>query len=141
MQTMTNTPDQAQDTETQHSQAMQVLTSWIEALGAGELETLLNLYAERSILVPTLQNTLCSSAAARRSYFEMLLANPEMACRLDHVQTICAQDPNTLLAAGHYTFTFKQNGTTQAIPARFMFTFEQIDGQWRISGHHSSKFL
>jgi hypothetical protein len=44
-----------------------------------------------------------------------------------------------VVIGGLYTFRFEHQGREQAVPARFLFTFEEIDGQWLITGHHSSR--
>jgi len=43
-----------------------------------------------------------------------------------------------VVVGGHYTFTFLRGGQERIVPARYLFTFEEIDGDWLITGHHSS---
>jgi len=44
----------------------------------------------------------------------------------------------TVVVGGLYTFVYRNGGEQHVVPARFLFTFERIDGQWLITGHHSS---
>jgi len=122
------------------TEANRILYLWIEALGAGDIGTLLMLYASDAILVPTLQDDLCATTEDRRRYFERLLANPDIRCELDFVQNRFGQSSGVVTAAGHYRFLMTgEEGQDVTIPARFMFTFELVGGIWRITGHHSSR--
>lgn len=91
--------------------------------------------------MPTLQNYICRDAAERQTYFEKLLGNPGLTCQLDSVYLCANHTPGTATAAGHYTFSFKRDGADETIPARFLYSFEEIDGAWLIIGHHSSQFV
>ncbi|MNF09062.1 hypothetical protein D3C80_2096320 [compost metagenome] len=44
----------------------------------------------------------------------------------------------TVVVGGLYTFVYRDSGEQRVVPARFLFTFERIDEQWLITGHHSS---
>jgi hypothetical protein len=122
------------------TEANRILFLWIEALGTGDIETLLMLYASDAILVPTLQDDLCTTTADRRRYFEVLLANPGFRCEMGFVQNRTGPASGVVTAAGHYRFVMTgSDGQEVTIPARFLFTFEQVRGIWRITGHHSSR--
>jgi len=43
----------------------------------------------------------------------------------------------TVSHSGLYTFTMGASG--DVVPARFTFVYEQVDGEWLIVEHHSSK--
>ena len=136
-----NTPNSATDSALRLAGTRKVLIDWIEALSTKNIDALLALYAEEAILVPTLQNYICRNSAERQTYFEKLLANPGLTCQLDSVHLCPSRTARTATAAGHYTFSFKRNGIDETIPARFLYSLEEIDGAWLIIGHHSSKFV
>ncbi|RMC37262.1 nuclear transport factor 2 family protein [Paracoccus alkanivorans] len=115
------------------------LLRWAEVVSLGRLEDLLALYASDAILVPTMAHEIGGHADERRTYFESFLANPNLRCRIDTLRKRISHKLGTVVVGGHYTFTFECYGTEQAFPARYLFTFEEIDGSWLITGHHSSR--
>lgn len=133
--------DRETDAPPSLAEARKVLLRWAEALSAKDIEALLVLYAEEAILVPTMQNDICKNTGERRTYFEMLLENPDLNCRLDSLRMSIGRKAGIAISAGHYTFSFKRDGEDETIPARFLYSLEEIDGVWLITGHHSSKFV
>ncbi len=123
------------------AEARQALLRWAEAVNSGNIDALLGLYADDAILVPTMQDDIGGHADERREYFEMFLANPNLTCEIDNLRKRISHKLGTVVVGGHYTFTFLREGETQTVPARFLFTFEEVDGNWLITGHHSSKFV
>ncbi|WP_211296596.1 hypothetical protein [Neisseria iguanae] len=73
-------------------------------------------YAPKSILLPTVSNTLRLTAAEKENYFVHWLPNrPSCAVNSRQIQIGC----NTAFDAGIYTFTYA-NG--KKIPARYTYT-------------------
>lgn len=121
------------------AQARKALMRWAEIVSSGELEGLLALYASDAILVPTMEDEVGGHADERRAYFESFLANPNLRCHIDSLRKRISHKLGTVVVGGHYTFTFEKGDVEQTVPARFLFTFEEIDGTWLITGHHSSR--
>ncbi len=121
------------------AQVRQALMRWAEVVSLGRLEDLLALYASDAILVPTMADEIGGHADERRAYFESFLANPKLRCRIDTLRKRISHKLGTVVVGGHYTFTFERDGAEQTLPARYLFTFEEIDGAWLITGHHSSR--
>lgn len=119
--------------------ARKALMRWAEVVSQGRLDDLLALYASDAILVPTMADEVGGHADERRAYFESFLANPGLSCHIDSLRKRISHKLGTVVVGGHYTFAFDRDGVRQELPARYLFTFEEIDGDWLITGHHSSK--
>lgn len=121
-------------------EARTALNRWTEAVTSNRIETVLTLYARDAVLVPTLSNEIHVTEAGRRSYFEFFLSRQVLGCTVE--QEVVRADPahGTVAIGGIYTFSFRtEDGGAEAVPARFLFTYAQIDGHWLITGHHSSR--
>jgi len=74
----------------------------------------------------------------RRRYFESFLSNQSLRCTISSQKKRASRKLGTVVIGGLYTFDFIRDGRAESVPARFLFTFEEIDGRWLITGHHSS---
>ncbi|KAA0015293.1 DUF4440 domain-containing protein [Salinicola corii] len=127
------------DTEFCLNAASRTLERWAIAVSRGEKETLLSLYAEDAILVPTVANDVRDTRHERQRYFDSFLANEALTCELGDYSRRVSRKLGTVVVGGHYVFSYLLKGETVTIPARFLFTFEEIQGEWKITGHHSSQ--
>ncbi|MBY5928234.1 DUF4440 domain-containing protein [Halomonas sp. DP8Y7-3] len=121
--------------------ATRTLERWAIAVSRGEKETLLALYAEDAILVPTVANDVREDRLARQAYFDAFLANEDLSCELGEFSRRVSRKLGTVVIGGHYVFSYLIKGDMTTIPARFLFTFEEIAGEWKITGHHSSQLV
>jgi len=119
--------------------ARDALFRWAETISSGEVEDVLGLYAADAILVPTLSNEIGGKEEERRRYFEFFLSNGIPRCTIDREKSRVSRKLGTVVIGGLYSFYFERNGRDEIVPARFLFTFEKIDGRWLITGHHSSR--
>ncbi|MET1414445.1 nuclear transport factor 2 family protein [Roseibium sp. HPY-6] len=124
---------------THFGKARSILQKWTEAVASGRIEEILNLYAKDAILVPTLTNEIAVTEDGRRSYFEFFLSNGRATCAVDHEDCRIDRDRCTVTIGGIYTFSFQRAAGVETVPARFLFTFEEFNGRWLITGHHSSR--
>jgi uncharacterized protein (TIGR02246 family) len=107
---------------------------WNTALMNKDMTAILATYADRSILLPTLSDTLRISRAEKRRYFEHFFKKTPSG-KIE--TTFLVRGCNSAVAAGLYTFTFKTpSGTTQA---RYTYTYEWTGRDWLITSHHSSQ--
>ncbi|WP_419913704.1 nuclear transport factor 2 family protein [Hoeflea sp.] len=116
------------------------LKQWTEAVVAGQIEAVLDLYAADAILVPTLSNEVIVEADGRRRYFEFFLGDGGPTCTVNREECRIDRERGTVAVGGIYTFRFRRRTGEDTVPARFLFTFEEIDSRWLITGHHSSRF-
>ena len=106
---------------------------WNQSLKTGRAEKVVQNYAARSILLPTVSNKLRLSAAEKEDYFVHFLENqPVGSIDMRFVDIGC----NTVLDAGLYTFSFAKTGTK--VSGRYSFTYGWDGQQWLITSHHSS---
>lgn len=119
--------------------ARHALFQWAEIVSSGNVDDVLSLYAHDAILVPTLSDEIGDRDDERRRYFQEFLSNENLRCTITTQKKRVSQKLGTVVIGGLYTFRFRRDGLEQTVPARFPFTFEEIDGRWLITGHHSSR--
>jgi uncharacterized protein (TIGR02246 family) len=106
---------------------------WNRALATRDPHKVVALYAERSILLPTVSNQPRLNAAEKEDYFHHFLENqPSGKIDLRSVEIGC----NWALDAGLYTFTFAKTGAV--VSGRYSFTYRWTGSDWLITSHHSS---
>ena len=125
--------------ETRCGGAHATLVQWTEAVASGRVEKVLGLYAPDAILVPTLSNEIIVAEAGRRSYFEFFLSDGGPTCTVNCDTTRIDDKLGTVAIGGIYTFCFPRPTGEETVPARFLFTFEELEGRWLITGQHSSR--
>jgi hypothetical protein len=119
--------------------AEEALRNWATTISGRNVAEVMALYAVDAILVPTLSNDIGEYEHERRRYFETFLANEGLRCEIAVQKKRISRKLSTVVIGGLYTFTFLRQGVQHEVPARFLFTFENIDGRWLITGHHSSR--
>lgn len=118
--------------------AKAALHQWASTVATRDVDKVLSLYAPDAILVPTLSNQVRDCDDSRRSYFENFLANEGLVCDIQVFKKRVSRKLGTVVVGGLYTFVYREQAQRKLVPARFLFTFEQIEGRWMITGHHSS---
>lgn len=121
------------------TEASKLLLTWAETVGTRNVDAVLSLYARDAILVPTLSDDVRDGEHDRRHYFESFLDNDGISCGITVQKSRVSRRLGTVVIGGLYTFQITRDGETPEVPARFLFTFEEIEGRWLITGHHSSK--
>ncbi len=119
--------------------ARATLIRWTEEVAAGRLDAILQLYAPDAILVPTLSNEIVDTEDGRRRYFEFFLSDGHPTCTVKSEQCRTGQKLGTITIGGIYSFRFPRSTGEEIVPARFLFTFEEFNAGWLITGHHSSR--
>jgi uncharacterized protein (TIGR02246 family) len=111
----------------------QLFERWNKALSTGDPVKVVALYAEDSLLLPTVSNKPRRTVNEKEDYFRHFLEKkPSGRVNERFIQSGC----NTAVDAGLYTFTFAETG--QSIEARYTFTYRWTGSQWLITSHHSS---
>ncbi|MCX2887676.1 MULTISPECIES: nuclear transport factor 2 family protein [Pseudomonas] len=118
--------------------AKAALYQWAATVATRDVDQVLALYASDAILVPTLSNQVRDCADSRRNYFDNFLSNDGLVCDIKVFKKRVSRKLGTVVVGGLYTFVYRDKGQQRVVPARFLFTFERIDDQWLITGHHSS---
>lgn len=107
---------------------------WNDSLGTKDPAKVVDNYAEKSLLLPTVSNTPRHTRAEKEDYFKHFLEN-EPRGTID--ERFIEIDCYSALDSGLYTFTYGTTG--KKVKARYTFTYEYIDGDWKITSHHSSQ--
>lgn len=118
----------------------QAFYNWCAAIGKakGNPDVVVKFYAPDAILLPTLsEEVLVNEKGGLNAYFKKLTSLPEIKCTPQKLITRVYTD--TAVNSGLYKFTYKDNGHTMTIPARFTFVYQKYGDEWLINKHHSSK--
>lgn len=117
----------------------EVLEQWIQAVNGGDVETLLGLYDEGAILIPTFSNRTHNTPAKLREYFERLGSREELSVTL-HAKTFVIQDlgNDVFVLSGLYNWRFAVDGELLNFEARFSYAMD-LSRSAPILHHHSSQ--
>ena len=105
---------------------------WNTTLQTGNPEKVVENYAPRSYLLPTLSNKPRLTAEEKANYFEHFLAKKPVGTINERMIFIGC---NTAIDTGLYTFKYA-DGTSS--PARYTYTYGWDGKKWLITSHHSS---
>jgi hypothetical protein len=123
--------------DTQKQAIQNAFRSWITAMCSGNTNSIMQLYVENAILLPTFSPKVHHSSAMRQTYFEAisLLNNLKITVQEQYIRLFGTFAINS----GMYTFSHNTNGVHTVVPARFTFAYEETDCGWLIVEHHSSQ--
>jgi uncharacterized protein (TIGR02246 family) len=107
--------------------------TWNAALATGDPDAVTALYAEDAVLLPTVSNKVRHNHDEIRDYFVAFLQKQPQGVIDESNVRFLADD--LVINSGVYTFTF---GDGSAVSARFTYLYRHVDGQWKITEHHSS---
>ena len=106
---------------------------WNQSLQTGDPRKVVSLYAERSILLPTVSSKPRLTPDEKEDYFRHFLEKrPSGKIDLRKIEIGC----NMAVDSGLYTFTFAKTG--EIVKGRYSFTYRWNGSQWLIVSHHSS---
>lgn len=112
--------------------------TWNAALATGDPRAVADLYAEDSVLLPTVAGHVHDTRAEREEYFTAFLANRPVGAITESVVRVV--DDNTAVHSGLYEFGLTgPDGTRSTVPARFTYVLAEEGGRIVIKEHHSSK--
>jgi len=111
----------------------------MQAVNDGDVETLLNLYDEKALLIPTFSNRLLGQPEKIRDYFEKLSTREELSIAL-HEKTLGVQLVKDEVYAMHgiYCWRFAIDGELLSFEARFSYVLD-MSLPHPILQHHSSQ--
>jgi len=123
----------------QFSRATDVIDTWLAAVNAKDLDTVLGLYAGDHVLLATFSPHMIRSEADTRQYFVQLASREGLNVRL-HTRTLAEQrlgDAYSVLV-GIYTWSFEVDGDPISFASRFTFVID-VNAKQPIIHHHSSQ--
>lgn len=121
-----------------HTAAVRAATQgWVNAFNARDPARICACYHPDAVLCGTTAQSLITTPAGIRQYFEghCASATPLSVQLTDqHIRVY----GDVAINSGSYTLTVVSAEPPWALPARFSFTYQQIGGGWLIVDHHSS---
>lgn len=111
---------------------IKLFDEWNNAIQSGNPDQVVALYDEAAVLLPTVSNQVRHNHEEIKDYFVHFLKKSPVG-RIDESNVRLFE--SSAVNSGVYTFKFSDN---QEITARYTFIYEQINGEWKIVGHHSS---
>jgi uncharacterized protein (TIGR02246 family) len=121
------------ETEVNEENVIALFGDWNDALATGDPDVVTNMYADDAVLLPTVSNQVRHNPAEIRDYFVAFLAKKPQGVVTESNARVLSETLAT--NAGVYVFTFGDGST---VSARFNYTYELRDGDWKIIQHHSS---
>lgn len=117
----------------------ELLKTWMQYVNNGELEALLALYREDSVLIPTFSNRILDRPEKIRGYFEKLNSHEELSVTV-HEKTIAVHTiSNTVFTlSGIYCWRMAVDSEMLSFEARFSFVLD-LSQPSPIIQHHSSQ--
>ena len=106
---------------------------WNNALQTKNSKTVVSLYADDAILLPTVSNKVRHTPDEREDYFNQFLQGEPFG-KIDESNVRIFDD--IAVNSGIYTFSFKDGAEVQA---RYTFVYLWNGQEWKIIEHHSSK--
>ncbi|NBS57177.1 MAG: DUF4440 domain-containing protein [Betaproteobacteria bacterium] len=115
------------------------LKVWMQCVNDAQIESLLSMYNEAAVLIPTFSNRLLSRPAAVREYFERLFSREELSLAL-HEKTVITQNMGGKIwsMCGIYCWRFAIDGELLNFEARFSYLLDLAQAT-PILHHHSSQ--
>ena len=116
-----------------------ILEQWIQAVNDGNVESLLSLYDNQAVLIPTFSNRLLNTPEKLRDYFEKLGSREELSIAL-HEKTLIIQELENQIysLSGIYNWRFTVDGELLNFEARFSYLID-LSKTNPILHHHSSQ--
>ena len=113
------------------------LDEWIQLVNNGDIESLLNLYDNEAILIPTFSNGILNTPEKLRGYFEELGSREELSVSEKYL--VVQELQNQIFALGGiYDWRFNVEGEVQNFEARFSYLVD-LSKPSPILHHHSSQ--
>lgn len=116
-----------------------IIKTWLQAVNSGNISSLLNLYNDKAILIPTFSNRILNTPEKICDYFEKLGNRKDLTVSL-HKKTVNTQQINesTFTVSGIYLWQFAVEEELLSFEARFSYVLD-INSERPIIHHHSSQ--
>ncbi|MHB1229837.1 MAG: hypothetical protein ACYCY3_05920 [Halothiobacillus sp.] len=116
-----------------------LIQAFVNGVNTGDTETLIGLYHEKAVLIPTFSNRMRKSPDRIRDYFETLGKHKDMSLGLhDNTVTIIPITGNSFAISGLYCWRFSVDDEMLNFEARFSYVVN-LDLPRPILQHHSSQ--
>ena len=119
--------------------SLDIVQTWLRGINGRQLESVVSLYTNDAVLLPTFSPHVLRTPAQRRGYFERLAAQPGLFVSL-HEKTFACQSlgGGLTVASGIYCFRMEIDGEPLSFEARFSYVLNSMISA-PILHHHSSQ--
>jgi hypothetical protein len=116
-----------------------ILDRWMEYVNKREVDSVVDLYEDKSMLLPTFSPHCISKPKQIKEYFMQLSTRKDMRVEL-HQETIMKTeiDEHKYIMTGTYSFHFVVDDENLTFPSRFTFVLD-VSSEKPIIHHHSSQ--
>jgi hypothetical protein len=116
-----------------------ILERWVEHVNKLEVESVVDLYDDKSMFLPTFSPHSISQSQQIKEYFMQLSTRKDMRVELHH-GTICKTEigEHKYILTGIYSFHFTVDDKNLTFPSRFTFVLD-VSSKNPIIHHHSSE--
>ena len=112
--------------------------TWNATLQTGDADKVADLYAKNAVLLPTVSNKVRTNHAQIVDYFEHFLQNKPVGKKVKTIVNVLDSDSAIDTGVYEFTLTDPKSGAKRVVEARYSYTYEKLDGEWKIVNHHSS---
>ena len=111
---------------------------WVHEVetSGGNVQGVLNLYADDAILLPTLSPKICTNKKMLADYFNHFLNLQSL--KVETKELITRRYGDIGMNTGYYNISYMNGNKKEIIKARFDFWYRNVDGKWEIIFHQSS---
>lgn len=119
--------------------ALHFLNDWSHNIETGDLDTLLAMYEDEAVLLPTFGSETLRGQTELREYFTTLLEHPNLTVHVEDEQINQNVKDGHRVLSGDYEFSWGTDASSMThVHARYTFALTEVDGKWIASTHHSS---
>jgi len=119
------------------AEALQVLTKWIQAFNASDIEGIVSLYAADALFIGTGSKEVGSNPEYFRNYFQSLKRDMPRGAKLESYSAM-ELSSTVVLISGMDTVSGTKDGATFYRPGRTSFVLAKRDEKWQIVQFHRS---
>lgn len=117
-----------------------LFTAWNAALQTGDPQQVADMYADDSVLLPTVWDGPLVTREEKIAYFTTFLKSKPYGTINESIVRFLDDSKTTAINSGIYTFDLTdEEGKVSQVGARYTYVYDkQADGTWKIAEHHSS---
>ncbi len=125
-------------TNTAEAAALAILTRWIEAFSAGDVDAIVDLYAPDALFIGTSSKDVVTETADVRSYFENALHTRKLTTAPLQSQSVMVLSEDAALVTGLSAVSGVRDGAPFTNGGRVTFVIARRGEAWRIVHFHRS---
>ena len=119
--------------------AKDILKSWIDGINSRDMDKVVSMYSEKSVLFPTFSNKRLTTAKQKIAYFNQLFSHDKLSVEMHPKTLACQQLSDSIYSmSGIYCWHFDVDDEILSFESRFTYTID-LSLSSPIVHHHSSQ--